>query len=72
MYVYKKKITQGQVSFFPNILTSQQQDLTEQKFLWPVIMSGHRRKYIILSPEIWKRYSVDQFFNFVTFYHWRL
>ena len=32
---------QGLVNFCPNILAGQKEDLTEQKFLWPVIVPGH-------------------------------
>ena len=32
---------QGLVNFYPNILTGQKEDLTEQKFLRPVIVPGH-------------------------------
>ena len=46
----------GQVDFFPNILTGQKQDLTKEKFIWPLIMSGHCPK-IILSPEIQNKNS---------------
>ena len=34
-------MTQGLVNFYPNILAGQKGDLTEQKFLWPVIVPGH-------------------------------
>ena len=32
---------QGLVNFYPNILDGQKGDLTEQKFLWLVIVPGH-------------------------------
>ena len=50
----------GQVDFFPNILTGQKQDLTKEKFIWPLIMSGHCPK-IILSPEIQNKNSKQKF-----------
>ena len=37
------------LTFVPSILTGEKPDLMEQKFLWPVIVSGHPK--IILSPE---------------------
>ncbi len=34
-----------------NILTAQKRDMTEQKLIWPVNMTGQYSK-IILSPEL--------------------
>ena len=47
--MFTDSITQGLVHLFSKFLTSQKNEMTEQKFLLPVIVSGQNPK-IILSP----------------------
>ena len=47
--MFTDSITQGLVHLFSKFLTSPKNEMTEQKFLLPVIVSNHHPK-IILSP----------------------
>ena len=42
-----RKFSKDKLIFF-NVLTGQNQGLTEKKFVWPVIVSGHCLKIILI------------------------